>query len=149
MFVPLLSGSRVVGKLSAATRVAALYGDAHVERPRRVGRMIGPFIEIISLLYRERRRRHRTDVLTGITKMLGTTLDLREILAPLGEAVQPAIAFDAMRVIILDPSAAQWMFFGTAGEPPVTGIERIPASAFPYGVAVLAGRPVLFDEASR
>ncbi len=44
------------------------------------------------------------DLLAGITKMLGTTLDLREILAPLGEAVRPAIAFDAMGVIILDTS---------------------------------------------
>ncbi len=55
MFVPLLSGSRVIGKLSAATRVAAEYGDVHVERLRTVGRMIGPFIEVIALLYRERR----------------------------------------------------------------------------------------------
>src|SRR4029453_11823162 len=47
MFVPLLSGSRVVGKLSAATRVAAVYGDAHVERLRRVGGMIGPFYEVM------------------------------------------------------------------------------------------------------
>ena len=149
MFVPLLSGSRVVGKLSAATRVAAVYGDAHVERLRRVGRMIGPFIEVIALLYRERRRRHRMDLLAGITKMLGTTLDLREILAPLGEAVRPAIAFDAMGVIILDTSGWQWAFFGTAGEPPAPGIERIPAREFSYGPALIAGRTVLFDEASR
>ena len=149
MFVPLLSGSRVVGKLSAATRVAAVYGDAHVDRLRRVGRMIGPFIEIIAQLYRERRRRHRMDLLAGITTMLGTTLDLREILAPLGEAVRPAIAFDAMGVIILDTSGGQWAFFGTAGEPPASGIERIPAREFSYGPALMAGRTVLFDEASR
>jgi transcriptional regulator with GAF, ATPase, and Fis domain len=149
MFVPLLSGSRVIGKLSAATRVAAEYGDVHVERLRTVGRMIGPFIEVIALLYRERRRRRQMDLLAGITKMLGTTLDLREILAPLGEAVQPAIAFDAMGVIILDPSGWQWAFFGTAGEPPAPGIERIQAREFSYAPALMAGRPVLFDEASR
>jgi transcriptional regulator with GAF, ATPase, and Fis domain len=149
MFVPLVSDSRVIGKLSAATRVAAVYGDAHVERLRRIGRMIGPFIEVIALLHRERRRRHRMELLTGITKMLGTTLDLREILAPLGEAVRPAIAFDAMGVIILDTAGWQWAFFGTAGEPPAPGIERIPAQEFSYAPALMAGRPVLFDEASR
>jgi transcriptional regulator with GAF, ATPase, and Fis domain len=149
IFVPLISGSRVVGMLSAATRVAALYGDAHVERLRSVGRMIGPFIEVIALLYHDRRRRHRMDRLAGITKMLGTTLDLREILAPLGEAVRPAIAFDAMGVIILDTSGGQWAFFGTAGELPASGIERIPAREFSYGPALMAGRTVLFDEASR
>ena len=149
IFVPLLSGSRVIGKLSAATRDAAVYGDRHVERLRRVGRMIGPFIEVIALLYRERRRRARMDLLAGTTRMLGTTLDLREILAPLGEAVRPAIAFDAMGVIILDTSDSQWAFFGTAGEPPAPGIERIPAREFSYGPALMAGRTVLFDEASR
>ena len=89
------------------------------------------------------------DLLAGITTMLGTTLDLREILAPLGEAVRPAIAFDAMGVIILDTSGGQWAFFGTAGEPPASGIERIPAREFSYGPALMAGRTVLFDEASR
>jgi Nif-specific regulatory protein len=149
MFVPLMTGSRVIGSLGAATRVADVYGDVHVERLRRIGRLIGPFIEVIALLYRERRRRHRMDRLTGITKMLGTTLDLHEILAPLGEAVRPAIGFDAMGVIILDTSGWQWAFFGTAGEPPAAGIERIPAREFSYAPALMAGRPVLFDEASR
>jgi Nif-specific regulatory protein len=149
IFVPLISGNRVVGKLSAATRVAALYGDAHVERLRSVGRMIGPFIEVIALFYRERRRRHRMDRLAGITRMLGTTLDLREILAPLGDVVRPAIDFDAMGVIIFDTSSEQWAFFGTAGEPPASGIERIPAREFSYGPALMTGRTVLFDEASR
>ena len=81
--------------------------------------------------------------------MLATTLDIRQILAPLGEAVRPAIAFDAMGVIIFDTSSEQWAFFGTAGEAPASGIERIPAREFSYGPALMAGRTVLFDEASR
>ena len=83
------------------------------------------------------------DLLSGITKMLGTTLDLREILPPVGEAVRPAIAFDAMGVIMLDTSGWKWAFFGTAGEPPVPGIERIPAAEFSYAAALMAGRPSL------
>ena len=149
IFVPLLSGSRVIGKLSAASRAAALYGDVHVGRLRTVAHMVGPFIDAIALLYRDRRRRQRMELLAGITKMLGTTLDLRGILAPLGEAVRPAIAFDAMGVILLDTSGWRWTFFGTAGEPPAAGIDRIPAGEFSYGPALMAGRTVLFDEASR
>jgi Nif-specific regulatory protein len=52
-------------------------------------------------------------------------------------------------VIMLDTSREQWTFFGTTGEPPVPGIERIPAREFSYGAALMAGRTVLFDEASR
>jgi transcriptional regulator with GAF, ATPase, and Fis domain len=149
VIVPVMAGSRVIGELSAASHVAAVYDGVHVERLQTVGRMIGPFVDVIALLYRERRRRHRMDLLGGITKMLGTTLDLREILAPLGEAVRPAIAFDAMGVIMLDTSDWKWAFFGTAGEPPVPGIERIPAAEFSYAEALMAGRPVLFDEAAK
>jgi transcriptional regulator with GAF, ATPase, and Fis domain len=149
VIVPVMAGSRVIGELSAASHTAAAYDGVHVERLQTVGRLIGPFIDVIALLYRERRRRHRMDLLGGITKMLGTTLDLREILAPLGEAVRPAIAFDAMGVIMLDTSDWKWAFFGTAGEPPVPGIERIPAAEFSYAAALMAGRPVLFDEAAK
>ena len=149
VIVPVMAGSRVIGELSAASHLEAAYDDVHVERLRTVGHMIGPFIDVIALLYRERRRRHRMDLLSGITKMLGTTLDLREILAPVGEAVRPAIAFDAMGVIMLDTSGWKWAFFGTAGEPPVPGIERIPAAEFSYAAALMDGRPVLFDEAAK
>jgi transcriptional regulator with GAF, ATPase, and Fis domain len=147
--VPLVVGPRVIGGVSAQSRVADAYGPVHVEHMRTLGRLIGPFIETIALLYRERRRRHRIGLLPGVTKMLGTTLDLREILAPVGEAVRPAIAFDAMGVIILDTSSWQWAFFGTAGEPPVPGIERVAARDFSYGPALIAGDTVLFEEASR
>ena len=149
VIVPIMAGSRVIGELSAASRIAAAYDDVHVERLRTVGRMVGPFVDVIAQLHRERRRRHRMDRLSHITKMLGTTLDLREILAPVGEAVRPAIAFDAMGVIMLDPSTWKWAFFGTTGEPPVPGIERIPAAEFSFAGALMAGRPVLFDEAMK
>src|SRR5262249_47339722 len=149
VIVPVMVGSRVIGELSAASRVAAPYDDVHVERLRTVGRMIGPFIDVIALLYRGRRRRHRMALLSRITNTRGTTLDLGEILAPVGEAVRPAIAFDAMGVIMLEPSTWKWAFFGTTGEPPVPGIERIPAEEFSYAGALMAGRPVLFDEATK
>ena len=149
VFVPLVTGNRVIGELGAASRVADAYDDVHIERLRSVGHLIGPLIEMIALLYRARRRRHRMNLLAGIAKMLGTTLDLRGILASLGEAVRPAIMFDAMGVIILDPSRWQWSFFGTAGEPPAPGIEHISARDFSYGPALMGGRTVVFGEASR
>ena len=148
IMVPLVAGTRVIGHVSAASREIGAFGAAHVERMRTLGRLLGPFIDVIALLYRERRRRNRVDLLSGITQMLGTTLELRGILAPLGEAVRPAIGFDAMGVIMLDPSTWKWSFFGTTGEPPVPGIERIPAAEFSYAGTLMAGRPVLFDEAT-
>ena len=50
VIVPVMAGSRVIGELSAASRLAAAYDDVHVERLRTVGHMIGPFIDVIALL---------------------------------------------------------------------------------------------------
>jgi len=71
------------------------------------------------------------------------------VLQRLGEAIQRAMDFDTLGVILLKPGAADYAFFGTVGEPPVPGVEQIPTSEFSYAAAVMAGRPVLFDEASR
>ncbi len=58
IFVPLLAGSRIIGELSAMSRVADAYGPVHVERMRTVGRLIGPFIEPIAQLYTRLKRLH-------------------------------------------------------------------------------------------
>jgi transcriptional regulator with GAF, ATPase, and Fis domain len=147
--VPLLVGSRIVGELSAMSRVADAYGPVHVERSRTVGRLIGPFIETIALLYRERRRQHRIGRLKGISRALAASLDLREILATVGEAVRPAFDFDTMGVVLFKPGGQEYELFGTVGELPVPGVESIPTSQFSYAATLMAGRPVLFQEASK
>jgi transcriptional regulator with GAF, ATPase, and Fis domain len=148
IMVPLTAGSRVVGQVSVASGTIGAFSAVHVERMRRLGRLTGPFIETVALLYRDRRRRHRLDALTGITQMIGTTLDVREILGKLGEAVRPAVEFDAMGVILFKQGDPEFRFFGAVGEPPVAGVEKIPLSQFSYAGTVMAGLPVLFDEAS-
>jgi len=149
IFVPLLTGSRVIGELSAASRVPDAYHAVHVERMRGVGRLIGPFIEIIALLYRERRRQHRIGLLKGITQILGRSLDLRQMLGSIGDAIRPALDFDTMGVILLKPGGSEYVLFGTVGEPPVLGVETIPTNQFSCAPALMAGRPVLFPEASK
>ena len=116
---------------------------------RTVGRLIGPFIEPIAQLYRERRQQHRIGRLKGITHALAASLDLRETLATVGEAVRPALDFDTMGVILLTPGGPEYVLFGTVGEAPVAGVECIPTDQFSYAATVMAGRPVLFQEASK
>ena len=67
----------------------------------------------------------------------------------MGEAVRPALDFDTMGVILLTPGGPEYVLFGTVGEAPVAGVERIPTDQFSYAAAVMAGRPVLFQEASK
>jgi transcriptional regulator with GAF, ATPase, and Fis domain len=149
IFVPLLAGSRIIGGLSAISRVADAYGPVHVERMRTVGRLIGPFIETIALLYRERRRQHRIGLLKGIPQMLGTSLDLRHMLGSVGDAIRPALDFDAMGVILFTPGGPEYVLFGQVGDPPAPGVERIPTDQFSFAATVKAGRPVLFQDSSK
>ncbi|HYB47167.1 MAG TPA: sigma 54-interacting transcriptional regulator [Streptosporangiaceae bacterium] len=148
IFVPLLTGSRVIGELSAASRVTDAYQAVHVERMCSVGRLLAPFIELIALLYRERRRRLRVGLLKDIMPMLGTTLDVRQVLAPLGDAIRPALDFDAMGVITFQSGSPDLVLFATVGEPPAAGVEGRSTTDYSFGEAVKAGRPVLVHEAA-
>ena len=147
--VPLRVGTRIIGALGVMSRLANTYGPVHVERMRTLGRLLGPFIEPIAQLYRERRQQHRIGRLKGITHALAASLDLRETLATVGDAIRPALDFDTMGVILLTPGGPEYVLFGTVGEPPVLGVESIPTSQFSYAATVIAGRPVLFQEASK
>jgi transcriptional regulator with GAF, ATPase, and Fis domain len=146
--VPLLLGGRVIGALTAMSRVADAYGPVGVNRVRTACRLIGPFIEAIVQICRERRRQHRTGLLEGITQMLGTSLDLRQILEPVGDAVRVVMEFDAMGVVLFKPGGREYEFFGAVGEPPPRALHKIPLPEFSPAASLAAGRIVLIEEAS-
>ena len=148
IFVPLVAGGRVIGEVSAVSRIADAYRAIHVERLRTLGRLIGPFIETIAQLYRHHRREHRVGLLKGITQMLGTSLDVGQMLQPVGDAIRLAVEFDTFAVILFKPDGAEYVLLGTVGEPPVAGVEKIPTSEFSCAGRLLEGHPVLFEQAS-
>jgi transcriptional regulator with GAF, ATPase, and Fis domain len=148
VIVPLTAGSRVIGELSVASRVADAFGALYVERMRSLARLIGPVIEIIALLYRERRRRRSIEQLTGITNILGTTLKLGEILAPLGEVIRPALDFDAMGVVLWNPGSPEFVLFGRVGVPADPSVHRLTLRDYSVSKAMKGGRPVVIDETS-
>jgi transcriptional regulator with GAF, ATPase, and Fis domain len=148
IFVPLVAGTRIIGELSARTRAAGAYGPVHVEHMRIVGRLIGRLIETIAQLYRERRQQHRISLLKGIPQMLGTSLDLRQMLGSVGDAIRPALDFDNMGVILFESGGPEYILFGTVGEGPVPGAERIPTDQFSFAARVKAGDAVLLQDAA-
>jgi transcriptional regulator with GAF, ATPase, and Fis domain len=147
--VPVLIAGGVIAELGAFSRAAHMYSPVHVERMRTVGRLIGPFIETIAQLHRGRRRQHRIGLLKGITQMLGTSLDVRQMLESVGNAIRLAVDFDAMGVVLFKPGGQKYEFFGTVGEPPPPGLEKIPLPEFSTAAPLAAGRIVFFEEASK
>ena len=146
IMVPLVAGSRIIGYVSAASRGLGAFSAIHVERIRSLGRLLGPFVEVIAGLERERRRRRGVDLLAGITKMLGTTLDVREILPSLGEAVRPAVDFDTMGIVLFKPGSVDIALFGTVGDAPDPSVRDLTTSDYSVAEAVRAGHPVVVDD---
>jgi transcriptional regulator with GAF, ATPase, and Fis domain len=146
IMVPLVAGTRLIGYVSAASREIGAFSAVHVERLRSLGRLMGPFIEVIAELSRERRRRHRVDLLGGITKVLGTSLDVHEILEPLGEAVRPALDFDTMGIGLFRPGSSDFTLFGTVGEPPDPSARGLSTTDYSVAEAIRAGRSVVVDD---
>jgi hypothetical protein len=89
----------------------------------------------------------RVGQLTAATQLIGTTLDVRQILEKVGDAIRLAVEFDTMGLPLFKPDSPDYAFFGAVGEPPVPGVESIPTTEFSYAAALKAGRAVLFDEA--
>ena len=71
--------------------------------------------------------------------MIGTTLDVQQILAKLGDAIRLAVDFDTMGVPLFKSGSPEYAFFGTVGEPRVRGVESFPTDEFSYAAAVMAG----------
>jgi GAF domain-containing protein len=94
--VPLRAGGRIVGGFFAASVTPGRYTDEHVATYRRLADLIGPLVENVVLLHRERRRRERLQTVSTLGPVLGASLRVGDVLERLGEAVRPAMSFDLL-----------------------------------------------------
>jgi transcriptional regulator with GAF, ATPase, and Fis domain len=149
LLVPLESGGRVIGAFAATSHIPHTYGDHHLAALRQVATLIGPFIENVVLLQRERRRRRRLRDLDGLTRALGASLNVRDVFARLAEAVRPVLDFDVMGVSLLTASGREVEMLAEVDAAP-SGLEtppRIPLEDFSFATGVEAGEAALINDA--
>jgi transcriptional regulator with GAF, ATPase, and Fis domain len=147
LFVPLESGGRVIGAILATSLSPNAYGESRLALLQQIALLIGPFIDNIILLERERRRRRRLAALTGLTDIFGTTLDILEHFDQLAEAVRPHLDFDIIGVAMLDANGRDWEILrrlSDGPEEPLAG--RIPLDQLSFGPRLQAGEPVLIRD---
>jgi transcriptional regulator with GAF, ATPase, and Fis domain len=143
--VPMPSGGRVIGTLSATSYAPGLFSQEHLHALRQVADLIGPFIENIVLLHRERRRRGRLAALTGLTCALGADLAIRDHVGRLADALRPYLDFDLMGIALLGS--------GRRDIELVRGVEdgssppTIPLDQLSFAAAIEAGESVLVHDA--
>jgi len=148
LLVPLESGGRTIGVFVATSLTANAYGDHHLAALRQVAILIGPFIENVVLLQRERRRQRRFKALEGLTRELGASLNLQNVFARLAEVVRPVLDFDAMGVGLVSASGREFELFAEVdvlgkGESP----DRHLLEDFSFSAQVQAGNVVHIHDA--
>ena len=142
--VPLYSGGRTIGALLAASFTPDAYTEAHVAAARQVADLIGPFIENIVHLHQERRRRRRLEVLAGLARVFGTSLDVKDVFARLAEATRPVLDFDVMSAGLFGPGSRDLEFLGRVDDDPsITMPARLPLDHFSFAPRIEAGDTVL------
>ncbi len=105
--VPLYAGGRIVGALLMASVTPARFTDAHLVTLRQIADLIGPFVENVVLLQRERRRRERLQKVTALAPILGASLQIGDVLERLAAALRPAIDFDVLGLGLLGPAGSE------------------------------------------
>ena len=147
--VPLFAGGHVAGALVVMSATAGMYTEAHASAGRQVANLIGPFVNAVVVLHRERRRRERLAAATALAPILGASLKVGDVLEPLGEAVRPLIDFDTMGLAV---RAADGQGFERSG---IIGTRRPGYSETPriedYSVLerVTRGEVILVRDAQR
>jgi len=126
--VPLFAGGRVSGAFVVMSATAGMYGEAHASACRQVADLIGPFVETVVMLHRERRRRERLAAATALAPILGASLKVGDVLERLGEAVRPLIDFDVMGLALLAADGQGFEHIGLIGaRPPAYPGGRAPS----------------------
>jgi hypothetical protein len=77
-------------------------------------------------------------LLKGITRALGPTLDVRRIFAPLGDAILPALDFNAMGVALLASGSQEFVLFGEVRETPLARPAHVYLKDFSFAEALEA-----------
>jgi len=149
LLVPLESGGRVIGVFAATSLIPHAYGDQHLTSLRQVAALIGPFIESVVLLQRERRRRRRLKALEGLTRALEGSLNVRDVFTRLADAVRPVLNFETMSVALLAGSGRDVEMFAEVDDAPseVETPTRIPLEDFSLAARVEAGETLIIDDA--
>src|SRR6266404_3490502 len=92
--LPLEGVDRAIGSLAIAASAPATYTEAHATTARRIAEMLGPLVENMVLLQKERDRRRRMAVLPEVSRVIAASLDVRNIFQELGAAVRTVLDFD-------------------------------------------------------
>ena len=110
--VPLYAGGRIIGAFALASATPDLYGEEHVVAGRQIAGVIGPFVENVVHLHRERYRARRLRAVSALAPILGSSLKIGDLLERLGEALHAIFDFDAMALRVVNQHGGELELVG-------------------------------------
>ncbi|HWO90822.1 MAG TPA: sigma 54-interacting transcriptional regulator, partial [Methylomirabilota bacterium] len=144
--LPLYGAEHVSGALIIGSAAPDVYTEAHLEMGQRIAELIGPLVEAIALLHKERHRRRRLAMLPEVARVVGTSLNVGEIFDQLGDAVRPMLDFDVMIARLIGSSGAfERRDFRVSDQPDEHLADR--PEDYSFGSRILAREPVLLRDA--
>ena len=147
--VPLRAGGRVVGALVVMSATAGLYTEAHVSAGREVADLVGPVVETVVMLHRERRRRERLAASTALAPILGASLKVGDVRERLGEAVRPLIDFDVMGLAVRAADGQGFERIDISGAPRPGDLGTPTIEDYSILERVSRGEVILVQDAQR
>jgi len=144
--LPLEGVDHAIGSLAIAASAPAIYTEAHVTTARRIAEMLGPLVESIVLLQKERDRRRRMAVLPEVSRVIAGSLDVGNIFQELGAAVRTVLDFDLMLVRPIGASGTLQRSMLLVGDMPADLQPERRLEDYSFGARLAAKEMVLVSD---
>ncbi len=146
--VPLHAGGRIVGAFAVGSTTPERYDEDHLAACNQIAGIIGPFVENVVHLHRERYRARRLRAVSALAPILGSSLKIDDLLERLGEALHAIFDFDAMALRVVNENGRELELLGvldTEAGPRYAPIAA--ASEYSTSARIAKGEAVLIHDA--
>ena len=145
--IPFEGLARMIGSLAIGSIAPDMYTEAHVTTGRRIADVLGPVVENIVMLQKERDRRRRMAVLPEVSRVIAGSLDVGNIFQELGAAVRSVLDFDLMIVRPIGASGTLQRSILLVGDVPADVQSERRLEDYSFGARLAAKEIVLRNDA--
>ena len=144
--LPLQSVDGTIGSLAIEAVAPEIYREAHVTTGRRIAEVLGPVVENLVLLQKERDRLQRMTVLPEVSRVVAS-LDVGNIFQRLAAVVRRVLDFDLMIVRPIGPGGVLERSTLLVGDEPGDLQPEHRLEDYSFGARLLAQELVLLRDA--
>jgi transcriptional regulator with GAF, ATPase, and Fis domain len=110
--VPLHAGGRIIGAFAVGSATPHRFTEQDLATCRQIAGVIGPFVDNVVHLHRERHRARRLRAVATLAPIIGSSLKVGDVVERLGEALHTIVDFDAMALRVVNPNGGRLELLG-------------------------------------